>query len=60
MNGRKYPISPVPDDDPRFDVGFILDVNSVLVDHGYPPAVGPDDFIRLRQTLYRFLYGEVA
>lgn len=57
---RQYPISPADPDDVRFDVGLILDVNSVLADHGYPPAVGPDDFIRLRQTLYRFLYGEVA
>ncbi|WP_181785604.1 hypothetical protein [Streptomyces phytophilus] len=55
MTERHYPIPPQPDDDPRFSFGLIWDVARLLEQHGYPPIDG-DDFVDLRQALYRFLY----
>ncbi|MFJ8912331.1 hypothetical protein [Amycolatopsis sp. NPDC102389] len=54
-----YPI-PAPVDDSRFTFGLIVDVADVLIRHGYPPFSGGKDHIRLRQTLFGFLYSTSA
>jgi hypothetical protein len=53
---RQYPISPAPDDDPRFTFGLAKDVADVLQAHGYPEITNGLDFLDLQQALYRFLY----
>ena len=56
MTARQYPITPAPDDDPRFTLGLALDVAAVLERHGYPKITAGLDFVDLQQALYRFLY----
>lgn len=56
MTDRSYPISPRPDDDPRFTIGLTVDVIKVLEEHGYPPVKNGLDIVDLQQALYRFLY----
>lgn len=53
---RVYPIPRPVDDDPRFTHGLMLDVASVLTDHGYPPVRAGRDWVELQQALFRFLY----
>lgn len=55
-NRRNYPITPAPDDDPRFSMGLIFDVSRVLEQHGYPPIREAGDLVDLHQMLFRFLY----
>lgn len=55
---RSYPIRPRPDDDPRFNLGLVIDVRQVLADHGYPPVEHGLDIVDLQQALFRFLYGD--
>lgn len=57
MTERQYPISPRPDEDPRFTLGLALDVAKVLHEHGYPQITGGRDFVELQQALFGFLYG---
>lgn len=49
-----YPL-PRPDEDPRFTLGFAIDLAGVLTKHGYPELSGID-LVRLQQALYGFLY----
>ncbi|MEV4423999.1 hypothetical protein AB0K23_01220 [Streptomyces sp. NPDC049602] len=58
MTERAYPISPRPDDDPRFTFGLTIDVAKVLEDHGYPPVKAGLDIVNLRQALFGFLYAK--
>lgn len=53
---RQYPISPAPDDDPRFTFGLAKGVADVLESHGYPKITGGLDFVDLQQALFQFLY----
>lgn len=53
---RNYPITPRPADDSRFAMGMVLDVVTVLVEHGYATPTATD-VVELRQHLFRFLYG---
>jgi hypothetical protein len=53
---RAYPITPVPEDDPRFNAGLLHDVARVLEQHGYPKLAHGRDLLGLQQALYRFLY----
>lgn len=53
---RKYPISPAPDDDPRFTLGLAIDVANTLESHGYPKITAGVDFVDLQQALFCFLY----
>lgn len=46
MSDRVYPL-PRADEDPRFTVGLVIDVNQVLVEHGYPPATSGGDLVAL-------------
>lgn len=46
-----------PDDDSRFTMGLVLDVASVLEQHGYPPISG-GGVVDLQQHLFHFLYGD--
>lgn len=57
MSERAYPIRPLPDEDPRFNIGLMVDVAKVLTDHGYPPVTNGLDLVDLQQALFRFLYG---
>lgn len=57
---RQYPISPAPDEDPRFTLGLALDIANVLKDHGYPEITNGLDFVELQQALFRFLYRDDA
>lgn len=57
---REYPITPAPDDDPRFTLGLAIDVAGVLEAHGYPKITAGLDYVDLQQALYRFLYGPTA
>lgn len=59
-SARLYPITPPPDDDPRFTLGLAIDVAGVLEAHGYPEITGGGDFVELQQALYRFLYRDPA
>lgn len=54
---RVYPVlGPGPgQDDKRFTFGLMLDVATVLKQHGYPEINGLD-FVDLQQALFRFLY----
>ncbi len=52
---RNYPITPAPEDDPRFSFGFLTDVAAVLDRHGFPRPTGRD-LVELQQALFRFLY----
>jgi hypothetical protein len=54
---RHYPVRPVPDDDPRFAFGLVLDVARVLEQHGYPKVAHGRDLVDLQQALFTFLYG---
>lgn len=56
MSDSVYPL-PRPDDDPRFTLGLILDVRSVLTKHGYPAPESGADLVRLQQAMFGFLYG---
>lgn len=56
MTARTYPLRR-PDNDPRFSVGFTLDIVLVLERHGYPPVTDGGDLVALRQALFGFLYG---
>lgn len=58
MTERSFPIRPLPDEDPRFAFGLVLDVAEVLERHGYPPIVNGLDHLDLQQALFRFLYGD--
>lgn len=53
---RQYPITPAPDEDPRFTLGLALDVANVLKAHGYPEITSGLDLVELQQALFRFLY----
>jgi hypothetical protein len=53
---RNYPITPAPEQDPRFTLGLLIDVRDVLLAHGYAPCTGAD-ITELRQVLAGFLYG---
>lgn len=53
-NGPLFPL-PASDDDPRFNLGLVLDVADVLVAHGYPRPASTD-WAELQQALFRFLY----
>jgi hypothetical protein len=58
MSGdQAYPI-PAPEDDPRFNLGFLIDVIKVLTHHGFPPIEGGPDYVRLQQALFTFIYGK--
>ncbi len=52
-----YPL-PRTDEDPRFNFGLMLDLEKVLVEHGYPSMESGDDHIRLRLAMFRLLYAE--
>lgn len=54
---RHYPITPPPDDDPRFTLGLALDIAGALHAHGYPAITSGADVVELQQALFRFLYG---
>lgn len=56
---RAYPLARPDDDDPRFTIGLLIDVASVLRQHGYPPLVD-GDLISLQQALFGFLYARPA
>jgi hypothetical protein len=58
VTDRAYPISPRPDDDPRFTFGLTIDVAEVLEKHGYPPVKAGLDIVDLRQALFGFLYAK--
>ena len=54
---QRYPIVPAPDDDRRFTIGFILDVDTVLQRHGFPTIRdNGHDYMNLQLALFRFLY----
>lgn len=57
---RQYPITPAPDNDPRFTFGLAKDVADVLETHGYPKITAGLDFVDLQQALFRFLYAPPA
>lgn len=57
MTDRLFPITPLPEDDPRFTLGLALDVAEVLHQHGYPQITCGADVVELQQALFRFLYG---
>lgn len=57
MTDRLFPITPRPDDDPRFTLGLALDVAEVLHQHGYPQITAGGDLLELQQALFGFLYG---
>lgn len=52
---RNFPL-PAPSADPRFTIGLILDVKTVLERHGYPSITSGPDLVELQQALFRFLY----
>lgn len=53
----QYPVDPIEDaEDPRFTFGLIRDVAGLLADKGYPKVENSQDFVRLQQALYEFLY----
>lgn len=54
MTSRTYPM-PRPQNDPRFTLGLLLDVASVLERHGFPSVSGAD-LGDLGQALFRYLY----
>lgn len=56
MNDRDYPITPTPEDDPRFTAGLLHDVCDLLERHGYPRPAKAADLVDLQQALYRYLY----
>ena len=51
-----YPIPRPQPDDPRFTVGLVLDLASVLTRHGYPPAATGSDLLHLQQALFTTIY----
>jgi hypothetical protein len=58
VSERVFPL-PMPGsgDDSRFTFGLLVDVRSVLVDHGYPAAdMTGLDLVELQHALFRFLY----
>jgi hypothetical protein len=53
----QYPVDPTEDaEKPRFTFGLIRDVAELLADKGYPKVENNQDFVRLQQALYEFLY----
>lgn len=52
---KRYPL-PRAQDDARFSMGLLIEVASVLQEHGYPPIVDGDDLVDLQQALFGFLY----
>jgi len=52
---RVYPMK-APPDDPRFNMGLLIDVTKVLAAHGYPPVSHGLDLVELQQALFNFLY----
>ena len=56
---RAYPL-PRPADDPRFNMGLLIDVIKVLETHGYPAIHQGADIVQLQQALFGFLYGEAG
>ncbi len=61
VSDRNYPL-PRLDDDPRFNMGLLIDVRKVLTEHGYPPITTGRDIVELQLALFGFLYesAEVA
>jgi hypothetical protein len=55
MADRHYPLHPKPAEDPRFNVGFLVDVAQLIERAGFPELTGRDH-LELRQALYRFIY----
>ena len=58
MSGeRTYPLAR-PADDPRFNLGLLVDVARVLAEHGYPQISEGRDIVELQQALFGFLYAK--
>lgn len=58
MSGeRVYPL-PRPADDPRFNMGLMIDVARVLEEHGYPKITAGRDIVELQMALFGFIYEE--
>ncbi|NIH87513.1 hypothetical protein [Amycolatopsis granulosa] len=54
---NNYPVDPKEDDrEPRFTFSLIHDVADLLACKGYPKVESSQDFVRLQQALYEFLY----
>lgn len=54
---RIYPM-PAPADDPRFNMGLLIAVIAVLVEHGYPRPEHGLDLVELQCALHGFLYAK--
>ena len=52
---RVYPMK-APADDPRFNMGLLIDVIKVLTERGYPKVEHGQDLVELQQALFNFLY----
>ncbi len=52
---RVYPL-PAPSEDPRFSVGLLAEVATVLELHGYPRPESGGDLVALHLALFTFLY----
>lgn len=55
---RAYPL-PRQAEDPRFNMGLLIDVARTLKEHGYPRITEGRDLVELQQALFRFLYEAV-
>ncbi|MEV6314271.1 hypothetical protein [Streptomyces sp. NPDC051776] len=55
-----HPAWPEGDGDSRFTLGPVLDVEAVLVKHGYPPITSQRDLLKSRSALFGFIYGDTT
>ena len=55
---RVFPLPRAADDDPRFNMGLLIDVCEVLEKHGYQKPTHGLDLVDLQSALFGFLYGE--
>lgn len=53
---RNYPITPVPDEDSRFNAGLLLDVARAIEAHDYPRITHGRDLADLQRALFTFIY----
>lgn len=56
---NNYPVPP-PEPDKRFTVGLVQDVAKALQAHGFPALSSGEDYVRLREHLFQFIYAEVV
>ncbi len=52
---RVFPL-PAPPSDPRFSLGLLAEVATVLESHGYPRPESGTDLVALQLALHGFLY----